>query len=148
MVRSSCLVIASCAAILGCGSTTTPSSSSLAGEWTGTTSQGTPISFTVSADQKVTAITVGYNFSGCSGVQRFSNLNLETAPNVTCIPGPCPPSLTSYRAFNYVTNPIETPVTSVNGFFTTTSRAEGVVAFRDYPGCGSAVGVTWIATKR
>lgn len=148
MVRSSCFVIACCAAIIGCGATTTPSPSSLDGQWTGTTSQGTPISFTVSADQKVTAITVGYDFNGCSGVQRFSNLNLETAPNVTCIPGPCPPSVTSYRAFNYVTGPIEGPSTGVNCLFTASNRAEGQVGFRDYPGCGSATGVAWIATKQ
>jgi hypothetical protein len=146
MMRSSGLVIACCAVLLGC-SPTTPSSSSLDGQWTGTTSQGTPISFTVSADQKVTAITVGYNFNGCSGTQRFSGLSLETAPNVTCIPGPCPPSITSYRAFNYVTGPIEGPSTGVNGLFTATNRAEGQVVFRDYPGCGSAVGVTWTAIK-
>src|SRR5690348_4859164 len=101
MVRSSCVVIACCAVIAGCSQTTTPSSSSLEGQWTGTTAQGTPISFTVSSDQRVTAITVGYNFSGCSGTERLSNLSLETAPNVICIPGPCPASITSYRAFSY-----------------------------------------------
>src|SRR5438046_1264923 len=80
------VTIAWCALMCACGPTT-PSSATLDGQWSGTTSQGTPITFTVSSDQKVTDITVGYSFNGCSGVQTFSNLNLETAPMVTCIPG-------------------------------------------------------------
>src|SRR5688572_3634048 len=32
------------------------------GEWEGTTSQGKPITFTVSPDEKVTSIIVGYGF--------------------------------------------------------------------------------------
>ena len=44
---------------------------------------------------------VGYNFNSCSGTQTFSNLNVPTAPDVTCIPGPCPGATASYRAFAY-----------------------------------------------
>ena len=146
MLRSSCIVIC-CAAIAGCSPTTPSPSSSLEGQWTGTTAQGTPIGFTVSSDQKVTAITVGYNFNGCSGTQRFSDLSLETAPNVTCIPGPCPVGISSYRAFNYATGPREGPAISVNGLFMGTSRAEGQVVFRDYPGCGTTLSVGWTASK-
>ena len=140
------MTIAWCALMCACGPTT-PSSATLDGQWSGTTSQGTPITFTVSSDQKVTDITVGYSFNGCSGVQTFSNLNLETAPMVTCIPGPCPITVSSYRAFSYSTRSIDGPSTTVNGLFTLPTRAEGQVAFRDYPGCGTAVGIGWSATK-
>jgi hypothetical protein len=106
------------------------------------------MTFTVSPDQKVSAITVGYSFNGCSGLQTFSNLNLETAPMVTCIPGPCPTTVSSYRAFSYSTRSIDGPSFTVNGLFTLATRAEGQVAFKDYPGCGTAAGIGWTATKR
>ena len=141
------VTIAWCALLSACGSTN-PSSASLDGQWSGTTSQGTPISFTVSSDQKVTAINIGYSFNGCSGTQTFSNLNLDTAPMVTCIPGPCPNELLSYRAFNYATGSVDGPATAVMGRFSFTTRAEGQASFRDYPACGTAVGVAWSATKR
>lgn len=136
-----------CGFLSACGPTT-PSPAGLDGQWTGTTSQGTPITFTVSAQQKVTSITVEHRFNGCSGAQTFSNLNLETAPSVTCIPGPCPPSISSYRAFSYLSGSIDGPSTVVNGLFTASARAEGQVTFKDYPDCGTAVGVAWTATKR
>jgi hypothetical protein len=140
------VTIAWCALMSACGPTT-PSSATLEGQWSGTTSQGTSITFTVSSDQKVSALTLGYSFNGCSGVQTFSNLNLETAPMVTCIPGPCPPSVSSYRAFSYSAGSIDGRNTSVNGLFPLTTRAEGQATFRDYPGCGTAVGIVWTATK-
>lgn len=141
------VTIAWCALMSACG-TTSPSSAGLDGKWSGTTSQGMPITFTVSPDQKVTAITVGYGFNGCSGTQTFSNLNLDTAPMVTCIPAPCQGSISSYRAFNYSSgSPAAGPSTTVNGLFTLATRAEGQVAFRDYPGCGTALGVGWNATR-
>jgi hypothetical protein len=105
------------------------------------------MTFTVSPDQKVTAITIGYDFNGCSGLQTFSNLNLGIAPMVTCIPGPCSDALSSYRAFNYSAGSTGGPFTTVNGLFPSTTRAEGQVVFRDYPGCGTAVGIGWTATK-
>ncbi len=81
-------------------------------------------------------------------MQTFSNLNLETAPMVTCIPGPCSNTLSSYRAFSYSAGSIDGPLTTVNGLFPLTTSAEGQVAFRNYPGCGTAVGIGWTATKR
>jgi hypothetical protein len=69
---------------------TSPSASSLSvGQWSGTTTQGMPIAFTVSSDEAVTTITVAYSFNSCSGTQTFSNLSVPTAPDVNCIPGPC-----------------------------------------------------------
>ena len=129
---------------------TTPGPAGYAGQWSGTTSQGRPIAFTISADEKVTAITVGHNFNGCVGSETFPNLNLDIAPDVQCIPGPCPPDITSYRAFNYssATRTLGAPSTSLNGLFLSMTRAEGLVAFRDFPGCGSAISNPWTATKR
>jgi hypothetical protein len=46
-----------------------------AGEWGGTTFQGRPISFTVSPEQQVTTISLGYQIDTCSGVETFSGLN-------------------------------------------------------------------------
>jgi hypothetical protein len=140
-----------CAALGACGSEdrlTSPSASPLRGQWIGTTAQGTPITFTVSADEKVTAITLGYAFNGCSGSHTFDNLNLDTAPTVICIPGPCSPAVSSYRAFNYSTRSSDGPSTTVNGLFPSANTAEGAVAFRDYPGCGTALSVAWTAARR
>jgi hypothetical protein len=106
------------------------------------------VTFTISRDERVTSITVGYSFNGCSGSQTYSNLNLEIAPTVECIPAPCPPSLTSFRQFSHVVGSISGPFTTINGVFASTTAAEGSVGFRDYPGCGTALGVGWSATRR
>jgi hypothetical protein len=144
-------LVASCTLGIACSGPTSPSTAapSLAGQWSGTTSQGTPIAFSVSADEKVTSITIGYSFNGCSATQTFSGLDLRTAPDVTCIPGPCSGSISSYRAFNYSSSgPRDGPRTALNGLFLPANRAEGQVGFFDYPGCGTARGVAWTATRR
>jgi hypothetical protein len=135
----------------GCGNgPTSPSPSSLSvGQWSGATAQGTPITFSVSTDEILTMIAVGYNFNGCAGTQTFSNLNVPTAPDVTCIPGPCSGSIGTYRAFAYSSGSRGTgPNTSFNGLFLPGGRAQGLVSFTDYPGCGTAAGVEWTATRR
>lgn len=151
-LRSCLALVASCTLVSACNGPTKPSPAapSLAvGEWRGTTSQGMPIVFTVSSDEKVTTITIGYSFNGCSGAQTFSGLDLRTAPDVTCIPGPCSGAISSYRAFGYASSgPIDGPRTAVNGLFVAASRAEGQAGFFNYPGCGTASGVGWTATRR
>ncbi len=53
------LTIALCAFMSSCnGGGTSPTTVSYDGQWIGTTFQGRPIAFTVSSDQKVTAITI------------------------------------------------------------------------------------------
>jgi hypothetical protein len=134
-----------------CGSApTSPSASSLSvGQWSGTTAQGASIAFTVSSDEILTTIAVGYAFNGCSGTQTFADLSVPTAPNVTCIPGPCSGAISTYRAFAYTSGSDRTgPSTSVNGLFLPGGRAQGLVSFRDFPACGTAVGVEWTATRR
>jgi hypothetical protein len=118
------------------------------GEWEGTTSQGKPITFTVSPDEKVTSIIVGYGFNECSGTREFFELSVPTAPDVTCMPGPCSPTLASYRSFGFSDGKVAgEPYTQVNGVFLPRNQAKGQVIFRDFPNCGSAT-VQWTATRR
>ena len=151
-VAASVCVLLAAAFIGACGFPVVPftgSSASLsAGEWSGTTSQGTPISFVVSANETVTSITVGYAFNGCSGSHTFADLNVPTAPNLTCIPGPCSGIQESYRAFGYSTGAASGPFTQLNGLFLPGNQAKGQAVFRDYAGCGSAPAVEWTATRR
>ncbi|HEU4617531.1 MAG TPA: hypothetical protein VFV10_05785 [Gammaproteobacteria bacterium] len=120
-----------------------------AGEWSGSTSQGMPIAVSVSSEETLTTITVGYRFNGCSGSETFSDLQVATAPALTCIPGPCARVPASYRAFTYSETPTQNGVsTTVTGLFLPGGRAEGVVHFVDYAGCGSARSVEWSAARR
>ncbi len=133
-----------------CGSgATSPSASSMsAGQWSGTTAQGASIEFTVSSDEIVKTITVGYNFNGCVGTQTFKDLSVPTALDVVCIPGPCSGPVSNYRAFSYLSGSPLRPNTSINGLFLPSARAQGLVSFSDFPGCGTAAGVQWTATRR
>ena len=132
------------------GPTAPSSSSSLSvGRWVGTTAQGSSITFTVSSDEILTTIALGYTFNGCSGTQTFSNLSVRTAPEVICIPGPCSGTITSYRSFSFSDGSSGSgPVTAVNGLFLVGGQAQGQVAFQDFPGCGTATSVAWSATRR
>src|SRR5688572_1762013 len=142
-------VIALCALGAACQGPTTPVPVGYAGQWSGTTAQAAPIVFTISPGEAVTTITVAHDFNGCAGSETFSGLSLKIAPDVTCIPGPCSVLVSSYRGFGYASGDrIEGPSINVNAVFVSNVRAEGTVGFRNYPGCGSAVGVPWAATKR
>jgi hypothetical protein len=133
-----CVLMSAC----GSSSPTAPSSPGYDGQWSGTTSQGRPITFIVSSAQKVTDITVGYSFNGCSGVNTFSNLNLDIGNP----PNPNVPSLGP--GFGYGSGPPDGPnYTQVYGSFSSNTMATGSVVFGDYPGCGNAGGF-WTATKR
>lgn len=126
-----------------------PATTLSVGEWSGTTSQGLPISFTVSSAEILTTISVGYDFNGCAGSHTFSDLLVRTAPDLTCIPGPCTGVAASYRAFGYLNGTLGAgPVTQVNGVFLPGDEAKGHVVFRDYPNCGTATPVGWTATKQ
>ena len=125
-----------------------PVASSLSvGEWKGTTSQGKTIAFTVSRDEMVTSITLEYDFNGCSGTRRFLDLNIPTAPDLHCIPGPCPRTAAAYRAFGFSDSAVAAgPHTQINGVFLPRNQAKGQAIFSDYPNCGSAT-VEWTATR-
>lgn len=136
------LTLAACAVISACDRSPTTPSSGYAGEWSGTTSQGRPITLTVSSAQKITAITVGYSFGGCSGVNTFSNLNLDIGfPPNPAVPVPGP-------EFGFGSGSPEGPnYTQVSGFFTSNITATGSVGFLGYAGCPNT-GAVWTATKR
>ena len=127
-----------------------PTSSGYAGLWSGTTAQGTPVTFTISTEENVTTISVAHNFNGCSGSQTFSNLSVPIAPQIICVPGPCSPSQQAYRQLGYSSGgSADGPMFGIVGLFVPfTNRVEGTVNFRNYPGCGSAIGVPWSATRR
>ena len=143
------LAIALFAVVSACGNPAGPGDAGYAGQWSGATAQGRTIEFTISAQEMVTAITIGHAFNGCTGSQTFSNLSLAITPRVTCIPGPCDPSIASFRSFGYASGDrIDGPSISVNSVFMSPVRAEGTINFRNFPGCGDAIGVPWSAVKR
>jgi hypothetical protein len=100
-----------------------PSARGYAGQWSGTTFQGQPFSFTVSSDQKVTALSVGYRFGGCSGVDTFSNLDLAINPS--------PPY------FGYGASHPDGRGTSIQVFFQSETSGFATVIFYGPPSCGS-----------
>jgi hypothetical protein len=123
-------------------------SSMSVGEWEGTTTQGKPISFTVSRDEKLTSLIVGYEFNGCSGTREFFQLKVPTAPDLTCIPGPCSYTAATYRGFGFSDGQLAgEPSTQINGVFLPRNQAKGQAVFRNFPNCGSAT-VQWTATRR
>jgi hypothetical protein len=136
LLASSVLVAAA-----ACGSgPSRPSTASYDGQWTGTTSQGTPISFTVS-DRKLTTLTLGYTFNGCTGTVAVEpNVTLENIPTA-----PVPVFTADYQS-----GPVGTPNRLLIHFlFTSTTAANGMAIYTDYEGCGTGpVIAPWTATKR
>lgn len=135
---------------LGCSSPTEPTgaatTASYAGEWTGTTSQGSPIAFTI-VGESVTTLTLGHNFGGCSGVRTFTNLNLSIVPDIVCVPGPCTAAMQSERGFSFFTGGRES-FTQLTTLSMRPSSAMGGITFSDLDSCGTATGVSWTAAKR
>ena len=114
-----------------------PTPLDFSGSWTGTTSQGRPIAFTVSRDLAITGLTLEYAFGTCSGSVAIPanvpllNTTATAAANVVYTPnGPSGPD-------------------RINTFFTFTSttNANGTVLFADFAGCSNTT-ATWTATKR
>ena len=123
-----------------------PGGPDYAGDWSGTTSQGRPISFTISSNARVTAISVAYDFSGCSGVKTFTGLDvaIRTAPA-----GLLPPELEQYAGFNFRAGAQGAAnATQVVGALKSETNATGAASFESYGGCTNAFeGITWNATK-
>lgn len=144
------LTIAVCLAASACGDDRVVSPSAAndyAGQWSGTTTQGRSITLSVSAEQKVTSITVGYNFGGCSGTHTFSDLSLDIGTGPSGLP-PRQPSQPSLPGFGFGSGSPEAPnFTQVTGFFTSNQTASGSAAFLNVPDCGNAV-ANWSAAKR
>ena len=113
-----------------------PTPLNFSGAWQGTTSQGRPIAFTVSADLRITNVTLDYAFAGCSGRLTIPadvpllNTSATAAAVVMYTPnGPAGPSRTTVRFL-----------------FPTIASANGTVEFVDYSTCGST-SANWTATK-
>jgi hypothetical protein len=123
----------------GGGSPTSPTSPprvGYAGEWSGVSLQGDSLTFTVSNEQKVTAIAFDYRLNGCSGRKTFSGLSADivSAPGVKAF---FRHDSSDADARNYV---------SIQGFFDSAESAGGVTGF-SLVSCGEGLGV-WSARRR
>jgi hypothetical protein len=117
---------------------TTPTGAGYAGEWIGTTSQATPITFSVSSSERLTKVAVGYSFSSCTG-------STSLAPDVPLERSTVPVEV---RLVDYESAPPGTPNRMLFHFlFTSTTQAQGMVTFADFTGCGT-VNATWTAVRR
>ena len=145
-VRVLCLIgIWSSTACSG-GSVTAPGGleRAYAGEWTGATSQGATITFSVSAPSIVTSITIGHSFNGCRDTQTFSGLSVGIGESG--LPGRMPTP--SNPGFGFGSGSPEAPsFVQAAGQFTSSQAATGTVTFLNFPGCGNTVAL-WNATKR
>ena len=129
---------------LTCGSSSSsqpaPTPPGYYGQWSGTTSQGRTIAFTVAGANQVTEITIGYTFNGCSGTNTFPNLSLDIT---------MPPNLPAGASpgFGFGSGPSDSAnSTQVLGTFTSSATATGSMVFTAFTGCGSSAG-TWSATR-
>ena len=129
------LALVACVLPAACGgdaSPTAPAGGRFAGEWSGTTFQNRPITFTVSGE-KVTAVSVGYAFSGCSGVDTLTGLDHAITSGFTQFGG----SVGGGRAI------------SVTIVFVADRTANGGVVFYGPAACGSTGdGGPFSASKR
>ena len=115
-----------------------------AGEWMGTTSEGTAIAFDVSDGNIVTHISVGRDNRGCRDTQTFSDLSLMIGESH--LPGRVP--MSSSPGFGFGSGSPEGPdFVQVLGQFSSTQAAQGTVAFLNFERCGNTVAL-WTATKR
>ena len=115
-----------------------------AGEWMGTTSEGTAIAFDVSGGSIVTHITIGRDNRGCRDAQTFSSLSLMIGESD--LPGRVP--MPSSPGFGFGSGAPEGPnFVQVLGQFSSTQSAQGTVTFLNFERCGNTVAF-WTATKR
>ena len=114
------------------------------GGWTGATSQGTTITFSVSAANIVTSITIGHDFHGCRDTQTFSGLSVGIGESG--LPGRLPTP--SSPGFGFGSGSPEAPnFVQVTGQFISSDAANGTVTFLNFEECGNTV-AHWHATKR
>jgi hypothetical protein len=135
-----------CSAACAAGSVTAPVAlqRTYTGEWTGTTSQGARIVFSVSAENVVTSIAIGHDFNGCRDTDTFSGLSLAIGePGLSGrVPTPSSP------AFGFGSGSPEAPdFVQVLGQFTSRQAAHGTVTFLNFEECGNAV-AHWNATRQ
>ena len=115
-----------------------------AGEWMGTTSDGTAIAFDVSDGNIVTHVTIGRDNRGCRDALTFPSLSLTI--DESDLPGRVP--MSSSPGFGFGSGSAEGPnFVQVLGQFSSTQSAQGTVTFLNFERCGNTVAF-WTATKR
>lgn len=132
-------IAAACILFSGCGaaSPTSPRPVGYAGNWSGTTFQGRPISFTVSPEQQVTTISLGYQIDACSGVDTFSDLKAPFSAG--------PP-----LAFQFAAKLPDQRQVSIQGFLMPDASVWGTLLVYGPPACGPSETVAgpFTATRR
>jgi hypothetical protein len=114
------------------------------GEWSGTTAQGTPVAFSVSADQ-VTSFTLAFHFSAaCSGSVTISG----PAPIALQEPPGPPPFDQPGFAMSRTQGNFEWGVAAAGAFSRDRRSATGEFRLLTYPGCGAVMSGTWTAQRR
>lgn len=140
------------AAILACasiacgsgGNGVSPIPPGYAGDWIGTTSEGTSFRFIVSEADTVTSITLSYNFfAGCSGTVSYTNL----AVPIRRLEPPGPPPF-DQPGFGYAKNDVVSGTLIAGHFSPDRLSAEGRFTLVTYSGCADVVGSSWNATRR
>jgi hypothetical protein len=127
----------------GDGTPTSPSTpTGYVGVWSGAVTQGGNVSFTVSAEETVVAVTVNYSLNGCTGTATLSNIALLVAEPQTLPSGEVlPPS------FGSGTEGLDSPdFLGIQGTFSSGTTAHGLLVFNQYRGCGSAL-FSWNASR-
>lgn len=132
------VTLAALAAVGGasaCGDSTDPiDEGDVVGEWSGTTSQGRPVAFTVSEDG-VTDAQFGYSMSrSCTFTDVFS------------ITAPDPLEVEDARFSTGKTQVGQAVFVTIHGEFTSSSRATGTMLIQHAP-CSDTLNLTWSATK-
>jgi hypothetical protein len=114
-----------------------------AGEWTGTTAEGTPVRFSVSAGDLVTAVSLTYRFPGsCAGSIEVNGL----AVPIHKLDPPGPPPF-DQPGFAFGKNNV-TSGWAINGHFSPDRRsASGQFLLVRYGTCGTVTS-TWNARRR
>jgi hypothetical protein len=130
---------------VGCGGATSPSPlpSGYAGEWEGTSTEGTVVQFSVSAADEVTSLILAYNLSpACSGT--LTNTNLAVPIHKLDPPG-APPY--DQPGFGFSTAD-GTSGTLIAGYFLPDRRsASGKFTLVRYGSCGTVLG-SWTAQRQ
>lgn len=160
IARAAFLLLTVCLIGTACGGrepTAPTPSNGFAGRWSGTvvvgpllapgtgvsTFQNQPLSFTVSGDQRVTDLSIGYSFRACSGVKTLTGISIG-------IIGASPFGKPGEQGWGYASPPLGSDGSDrfeVYGAFTSERAAYGTALFVEFPGCGSGIGI-WTATKQ
>lgn len=142
LTRSKWRLVTGLAILLGCACAPPPRPlpprilGSVSGDWTGRTSEGRAIAFTVSRNQRIVAVTLEYAHGGCSGT--------------VIIPANVPLFYTADQAAATVVSssngqPGPGPI-AVRFLFLSTRNASGTATFPNDPAC-RGTSATWTAAR-